>query len=166
MQNVKARLQRWIQKLTSYIRSRRKRGVHSPVAKKNRTGARAKVVKIRRALRERRVDWNGHPALSNRKLKQAARIGARYGLVVTSTTDGTHAVGSYHYSGRGLDIASGSSRQMVSAQRAILRELGAASLLEVFGPDNASCVKNGAVITLAEGSALENQHDNHVHVAA
>lgn len=166
MKNVKARLQRWIQKLTSYIRARRKRGVRSPVAKKNRTGARAKIVKIRRALRERRIDWNGHPALSNRKLKKCARIGARYGLVVTSTTDGQHSPTSHHYSGHGLDIASGSTRQMVSAQRAILRELGADALLELFGPDNATWVKNGQRITGAEGSALETQHDNHVHVAA
>jgi hypothetical protein len=36
---------------------------------------------------------------------------------------------------------------------------------EVFGPDNAACVKNGVRITLAEGTELENAHDNHVHVA-
>lgn len=36
---------------------------------------------------------------------------------------------------------------------------------ECFGPSNTHCLKNGAPMTLAEGTFLENLHDSHTHVA-
>jgi hypothetical protein len=93
------------------------------------------------------------------------------GLVVTSTNDGKHAATSFHYQDRAVDFgvpgpligtAQGRAR-LVAFQRELARRPHA--LAELFGPDNAACVKNGAIRPLAEGTDLENQHDNHVHVA-
>lgn len=94
------------------------------------------------------------------------------GLWVTSTTGGRHAPGSYHYSRQAADVGAGPSagtprgaRKMGRFQR---REATrrAARYRELFGPDNSANVKNGTVITLQEGSPLEDLHDNHVHGAA
>ncbi|MEA2279720.1 MAG: hypothetical protein QOK21_327 [Solirubrobacteraceae bacterium] len=95
----------------------------------------------------------------------------RRGLVVTSTNDGTHAANSFHYRDRAVDFGlpgpligtPQGAAMMVGLQRRLAsRPHGFA---EVFGPDNAACVKNGVRITLPEGTELENAHDNHVHVA-
>jgi hypothetical protein len=85
-------------------------------------------------------------------------------LVVTSTTGGRHAPGSYHSyrPGRAVDMA-GTRDHMVEFQRQCYAN--PARYREVFGPANRLCVKNGVRIRLAEGSGLENQHDSHVHVA-
>lgn len=90
------------------------------------------------------------------------------GLTVTSTTGGGHAVGSYHwprarnYRGRAVDVAGPYSR-MVAFQRAEARR--PRRFHELFGPSNTANVKNGRTVTLAEGSALESNHDTHVHAA-
>ena len=42
---------------------------------------------------------------------------------------------------------------------------GNPACLELFGPQNAVCLKNGSPLTLIEGSAHENLHATHVHVA-
>ena len=118
---------------------------------------------------------NGHsapkPAAFRVDLSPAiARAHAR-GLVVTSTNDGKHAATSFHYRDRAVDFgvpgpligtAQGRDR-LVAFQRELARR--PRGLAELFGPDNAACVKNGAIRPLAEGTDLENQHDNHVHVA-
>jgi hypothetical protein len=61
-----------------------------------------------------------------------------------------------------IGTAQGRDR-LVAFQRELARR--PRGLAELFGPDNAACVKNGAIRPLAEGTDLENQHDNHVHVA-
>lgn len=166
MRKLLERLDKAVRGLTAKIKANRKAGKRAPKAKAKRAGARARIKSLRAKIAAQRIDWGGYPPVKGRTLRKGIRIAARYGLVVTSTTGGTHAPGSYHYSGRAVDLASGSSRQMVRAQQAILKEIGAASILELFGPDNAAWVKNGAQIAGAEGSALEQQHDNHIHLAA
>lgn len=91
------------------------------------------------------------------------------GLVVTSTTGGQHARTSYHFSRRAVDFGNRRPGSPLARRRLIRFQQAEASrparLSELFGPDNAACVKNGRRIVLAEGSGLEDLHDNHVHVA-
>src|SRR5829696_6143802 len=114
---------------------------------------------------------NGHSAPKPPAFERViARAHAR-GLVVTSTNDGKHAATSFHYRDRAVDfgvpgplIGTKQGRdRLVAFQRELARH--PRGLAELFGPDNAACVKNGAIRPLAEGTDLENQHDNHVHVA-
>jgi hypothetical protein len=134
---------------------------------------------FRKKLRAQRhaVASSASALLNGHRPPKPAAFGAiileahRRGLVVTSTNDGQHAATSYHYKDRAVDFGLpgpliGTTRgtaMMVGLQRRLAgRPHGFA---EIFGPDNAACVKNGARITLAEGTELENAHDNHVHVA-
>jgi hypothetical protein len=112
-------------------------------------------------------DFNGHPTNVSADVKRVIVRANRAGLYVTSTTDGGHASTSYHYSGRAVDVAAPMTSAGIALMVKFQRELASSpgSYLEVFGPDNSACVKNGTRISLAEGTALENQHDNHVHVA-
>jgi hypothetical protein len=100
--------------------------------------------------------------------------GYNAGLDVTSTTDGAHTARSYHPRGMAVDlgvdprvqptVAAGEAQhRKTQFQRWCAERPG--FFHEVFGPDNAACVKDGVVITLAEGTPLENAHDNHTHVA-
>lgn len=97
----------------------------------------------------------------------------RAGLVVTSTTDGSHATNSFHFTrpGQAVDVGlpghlvgtAKGQRRMVRFQRREARH--PSRFHELFGPANSLCVKNGQRITLQEGTGLENLHDNHVHGA-
>jgi lysozyme len=100
------------------------------------------------------------------------------GLVPTSTTGGSHSAHSFHFQkiggkGRAADIGLrsdlvGTQKGLERMQRFQVREFakrGASNPVELIGPDNNMCVLNGVVSSLAEGSGLENQHDNHVHGA-
>jgi hypothetical protein len=137
-----------------------------------RAGFRKKLRAQRRA-----VATSASALLNGHRPPKPAAFGAiileahRRGLVVTSTNDGQHAAGSYHYKDRAVDFGlpgpligtPQGTAMMVGLQRRLAsRPHGFA---EIFGPDNAACVKNGGRITLAEGTELENAHDNHVHVA-
>lgn len=113
---------------------------------------------------------NGHPGNIGPACKKAVCRGVAAGVVVTSTTDGKHATTSYHYHGAAVDFglrarevgtAKGRAK-LVRFQRAELKR-GASRYNELFGPDNAACVKGGRRVTLTEGTGLENLHDNHVH---
>jgi hypothetical protein len=115
--------------------------------------------------------FNGHPQNVTMSVRAYVRRGVAAGLVCTSTTDGQHAPSSFHFSGRAADLglpasligtAKGRNR-MVTFQRKEAH--GPIHHAELFGPDNHANVKNGQIITLQEGTALENQHDNHVHGA-
>src|SRR6266403_610742 len=122
----------------------------------------------------RRGNWDrrflgGHPNNISWPVRRYIMRGVAAGLQCTSTTDGGHASGSYHYprncppryvNGAAADMA-GSRRRMVAFQRAEAKHPD--RYRELFGPDNAACVDNGKRMTLAEHSALEDQHDNHVH---
>lgn len=120
-------------------------------------------IDVKRRENERKPNFNGHPPNVTAAIRQVIVAANQAGLYVTSTTDGAHATGSYHYSGRAVDLAASSVSTMIAFQK----RLAATPRIyaEVFGPENAACVKNGVRISLAEGDALENQHDNHVHVA-
>jgi hypothetical protein len=106
--------------------------------------------------------------------RYAIYLDFRHGLYVTSTYeghpgDGVHATTSGHYiqnqpdgRARCWDAGSGRRGPMVAGQR---REAGRCPsfLVEMFGPENDLAYKNGVRFTLAEGTELENMHDNHKH---
>lgn len=109
---------------------------------------------------------NGHPGNVRWRVKRAIVRGVNRGLYVTSTTDGTHAPGSYHYSGRAVDMGANTRAKMVSHQLAELKRFRRWHRhKEIIGPDNRAIVLRGAETDLAEGTSLEQMHDNHVHVA-
>ena len=108
---------------------------------------------------------NGRPGNVSWAVKRVIVRGVNHGLVVTSTTGGTHASTSYHYSGRAVDMAGAGTAAEIDFQRDLIRGLGAWRFNEIFGPDNFANVKNGTVITLVEGTPLEQMHDTHIHVA-
>lgn len=121
---------------------------------------------------------NGHPGNITRACKRYIARAHAVGLVVTSTTDGTHVPGSYHYprlpfrrKGHAVDVAPRLSvphaerlHRMRAFQHAELKR-GAWRYRELFGPTNSECVKNGRRITLANHSGIEDQHDTHCHGA-
>lgn len=112
---------------------------------------------------------NGQPDVEPHLHRRIMR-GIAIGLVVTSTTGGRHATTSWHYKKRAVDLGNAkpgtpqARARLVRYQRELADKPG--GLLEVFGPENGSCVKNGRRISLAEGTPLENLHDDHLHVAA
>lgn len=87
-------------------------------------------------------------------------------LYVTSTRRRPRFNGdkSYHIQGRAVDVAAKTREPMVAFQKFLVDRFGCSAFLELFGPDNGLNCKNGKPVTLDEGAALENQHDNHVHV--
>lgn len=87
------------------------------------------------------------------KLVWAAKVARKMGLVVTSTTGGTHAPGSYHYSGRAIDVA-GSPSAMARYYRYMAKK----SPTELFY-DPIGGMKFGQQIGAIGG------HSDHVHVA-
>lgn len=115
-------------------------------------------------------NFNGHPTNVSKNVREIIVKANRAGLYVTSTTDGSsHAPTSYHYPnnnasrlGEAVDLG-GTYENMVAFQRKLAANPG--SYNEVFGPDNYACVKNGVRISIAEGTSLEQGHDNHIHVA-
>lgn len=139
------------------------------------------VAKAKRGRYDRRMfDYNDKRDNVNIYCKRAVVRGYSRWLVVTSTTDGVHAPGSYHNvvngKGRAIDLglhprligtARGRAR-LVSYQRAEFdawRQGKRPHLRELIGPDNNAIVLKGVHSPLSEGSPLENQHDNHVHEA-
>lgn len=110
-----------------------------------------------------RVRWNGHPPLprSRRKLRRAARIGQRAGCYVTSTTDGVHSPGSFHYQRRAIDMGSAdpTNRREALAQIRIRRKMGRRKFRELFGPAP-WYVKDGVV-----RPGVFPAHDDHLHAA-
>lgn len=91
---------------------------------------------------------------SNRqKLDYASQLARDMGLRITSTTGGKHTPGSYHYSGRAIDVA-GSSAQMSE----YYRRLAGTRPTELFY-DPQGGIKHGNNIGPIGG------HRDHVHVA-
>lgn len=126
--------------------------------------------KAKRGLWDRRF-LNGHPDVEP-KLHKFIMLAVARGLVVTSTTGGVHAPGSFHYTGRAVDLGVRSGlvgtqfavARLVRFQRFLHTHYGS-HLTELFGPSNRANRKWGRAIVLAEGSGLEQLHDNHIHVA-
>ena len=117
---------------------------------------------IRRALKARRIDWNGYPPLTYGKIKAAARVALEVpGLYITSTTGGVHSPTSWHYKARAFDGGSNSSDEGPEkrAQQKLLDEFGAGYFAELFGPLSWH-VKDGVV----RSGTFPGHHD-HLHVA-
>ncbi len=125
--------------------------------------ARRKKRRKARHRRTLRIDWNGCPPLPlrRRKLRRAARIALRHGCYITATTNGVHAPGSYHYSGRAIDFGSSSASNAPEkkAQAAIYGKFGARKFRELFGPKS-FYVKNGVRLP-----GVFPGHSDHLHVA-
>lgn len=129
------------------------------------------------------MTYDGHPGNVSRRIRYVIRRAHKAGLIVTATTDGTHARGSWHYivrgrnrRGRGVDLGLPSrevgteygQRKLEAFQRAEYkraRRLGFRTWLEIIGPVNGLVVLAGRPAGLTEGTVLEQAHDNHVHVA-
>lgn len=81
-----------------------------------------------------------------------------FGLRITSTTDGHHVAGSYHYLGRAFDAADGANAMAAFAR--YMAENYGANLTELFYDPLGYYIKNGQRVTGAIGG-----HSDHVHVA-
>lgn len=94
------------------------------------------------------------------------------GLVPTSTFR-PGDIGSYHSQHRAADMGlrreligtAGGLRRVRRFQAAEFRRRGRTHPVELIGPDNGRAVLGGVVTPLAEGSPVEQEHDNHVHGA-
>jgi peptidoglycan hydrolase CwlO-like protein len=113
---------------------------------------------------------NGHDDYVTQGVKNfIARGVVNYGLVCTSMRRTYVPPGgsttSYHLQspGKAGDIAG--SRMTEFQLSEYNRNHGYSGCLELFGPDNAHNLKYGNTLYLAEGTALENLHDTHVHGA-
>jgi len=133
-----------------------------------------------------RTFWNGQPWNVNRRVKATVKRARKYGLVPTSTTNGAHSRGSWHYivpgrntAGAAVDLGfeADDLRRLGQAERterlsrfqraeyARARRYGFRGYLELIGPVNGLVILGGRPAGLAEGTALEQAHDDHVHVA-
>lgn len=152
-------------------------------------GTAARPVLLRRYLREkarrgeydrRYFDFFGVDANVTPKLKQAVTRAYAIGLVPTSSTGGQHAPNSFHKQkdangrGRAVDLGNRTFTPPIIRQKRMLEfqrgEFNRAlanrpDWVEVIGPDNNMIILRHGRSPLAEGSALETQHDNHVHIA-
>ena len=126
--------------------------------------------KLRRQYRtpDVRMLLGGHPAPRVPALLKIIAEAHRHGLVVTSTTGGVHAPGSYHYQGRAVDLGVHGSphtaeaqRRFVSFQRRLARH--PERLVELIGPDAGACVKNGRFQRY--DPKTQAAHWNHLHCA-
>ena len=86
-------------------------------------------------------------------LAYASKRAIELGLVITSTTGGVHAPGSYHYQGRAIDVAG-----PPPAMAAFYTEFAMTLPTELFY-DPLGAIKNGAPIPPIGG------HVDHVHIA-
>ncbi len=84
-------------------------------------------------------------------------LAGEYGLTVTSTTEGTHVPGSYHYKKRAVDYGGDSARMMRLMQYA-LKHPG--EFREAFYDPAGVYIKNGKVYRGSIGG-----HSDHVHLA-
>jgi tellurite resistance protein len=112
----------------------------------------------------------GKPAPKVPALLRIIEDAAKHGLVVTSTTGGNHAKGSYHYLGRAVDLGVAanpltpeSQRVFKSYQRKLAKH--PERFRELIGPDESRLVKNGRFSTTAYSAATKAAHKNHIHCA-
>jgi hypothetical protein len=112
--------------------------------------------------------YNGVDPNVRDAVKRFLTRGYAAGLVPTSTTGGRHAPGSLHYERRAGDV--GLRREEIGTPRGLRRmerfqrdEFRRGGHTELLGPINDLCVLRAHLSPLEEGTALEDQHDNHVH---
>jgi hypothetical protein len=110
----------------------------------------------------------GHPAPQVPALLDVIAEAAKAGLVVTSTTGGGHAPGSYHYRARAVDLgypgnpfSTDGQRTFIRFQHKLARTPG--RFAELIGPDVHKNVKNGVFIRYS--ASTEAAHKNHIHCA-
>jgi hypothetical protein len=124
---------------------------------------------------KRMLGYYGVPHIASEGCQKAICRAYAAGLVPTATTNGTHASTSYHYLARAVDFGvrrtligtmTGAAR-LVTFQRKEMwrRDHGRINPVELIGPTNALTVLRGHKTALAEGTPLEQMHDNHVHEA-
>jgi hypothetical protein len=120
------------------------------------------------------MSYDGRPGNVTRRIRSVIRRAHKHGLTVTATTNGTHASGSWHYvirgrntKGHAVDLA-GPRNRMEAFQRseyARAKRYRFRTYKEIIGPLNGLIVLQGRPTGLVEGTALEQAHDTHVHVA-
>jgi hypothetical protein len=124
---------------------------------------------------KRMLGYYGVPYIANRGCQKAICRAYAAGLVATATTNGTHAATSYHKLGKAVDFGlrrtligtrKGADR-LVTFQRKEMwrRDHHKIRPVELIGPTNSQVVLRGHKTALAEGTPLEQMHDNHVHEA-
>lgn len=103
------------------------------------------------------VNWGGHPA-ANAGLIPFVQAANALGVMVSSTTGGTHAAGSQHYSGDAVDLSNGSSPtpEMDKLYASLVPYAKSGAISQLIYRDH--FWDNGNVIGGIGG------HDNHVHV--
>ena len=120
----------------------------------------------------RYCDYFHVPVPSNVHVRRFITRGFALGLVPTATTNGQHAAHSLHYLKRAADMGLrgpeiGTARGLRRMRRFQRAEFNRAKRVkgytELIGPINDACILQGRPTTLAEGSVLEQAHDNHVH---
>lgn len=112
---------------------------------------------------------NRHNGKVTAAVRREIMRGVAAGLVVTSTTGGTHSPTSFHYTGRAVDLGHRKPGTRTARGTLVRYQRACAShperYAELFGPDDRACVKNRQRMRLPHGSALERGHENHVHVS-
>jgi len=91
-------------------------------------------------------------------LGAASSLAQNMGLVITSTTGGKHAPGSYHYAGRAIDVGGSSSSMLAYAQQ--LASTSGRRMAELYYTPLGFSIKNGVKVPWT----IPN-HMDHVHVA-
>lgn len=146
-----------------YIRSHSDRALKSYLMLKSKAGI----------WDSRYLRYYGIPSIANKACRKFIMRGYAAGLVVTATTNGRHAPGSYHYQKRAVDLGlrrgeigtAYGRHKMEKFQRSEFSKRGRYHHRELIGPINNRIILMGRATVLAEGAALENAHDNHVHGA-
>jgi hypothetical protein len=121
---------------------------------------------------DRMLKYFGVPPVPNEQVRSFFARAYGAGLVPTATTNGQHSAHSLHYQGRAGDVGLRSDEigtpkglhkmeKFQDAEFKRARQVG--GYTELIGPINNEVILSGVVSPLAEGTPLENQHDNHVH---
>jgi hypothetical protein len=148
-----------------------KRAEHQKEIAKRKRKAQHRLTKVRAKLRHRAEQirsrlkpqfhpsyLNGHPGnISDNTEEVIAYAVGRFHMVVTATTDGTHAPGSWHYEGRAVDLWHSSVSTMIAFQNFAAGKWPNA--LEIFGPDD-FYIKDGR-----RYAGAFPDHGDHDHVA-
>jgi hypothetical protein len=125
---------------------------------------------------ERMAAYYGVSTKVNPACKRAICRAYVAGLVPTSTTGGVHSPTSFHALGQAVDFglrreeigtAKGTKRLRTFQRKEFWRHRrgGLQRMVELIGPMNNRVILRAKETVLAEGAALENAHDNHVHEA-
>lgn len=120
--------------------------------------------------------FTGVPGDIAKHLRRSLMRAYGRGMVVTATTNGNHATNSFHFLKRAFDVGLihreigtlKGTKRLLDFQRSEFNAWARGrrpGLQELIGPDNDAVVLRGVHSPLAEGSPLEQAHDNHVHVA-